>query len=328
MLQGTTPMERMIMAAMQKVAPDILQHFWGKCSEDERMQPVLNKKSLLQALMDAKGPEVVLGLSEHIPENSMSASILYLMLNSATPVELLKKVNRYDKFFHPNRRLELCDHSRDFVVVENVADSDDKPSAAEDLFVCGGIKNMLVRCGCKGLGVEWLSVCSGDVSQVLMTMGIPEPPVASHTRWRFSWREFIHSGHIAGLDEFLINYAEPFIKPNKMSVTDMVERVLLIDLSAKPSMEVIADMLGMSVRQFQRKMREEGTTYSRLFNDLRIKVASRMLRQSETSVTEIGFFCGFRDSCHFSREFKKAQQMSPRKYRELFREYTLPEDTE
>ncbi len=171
-----------------------------------------------------------------------------------------------------------------------------------------------------------MSACSQELSQVLVEMGMQEPAHGQNTRWRYTWREYIRTGEIAGLDEFLSRYAEPFILPKRMKVIDMVEKVMAIDLATKPSMEVVADMLGMSVRNFQRKLREEGTTYTRLFNELRIKVASRLLRQTNTSVTEIGFVSGFRDSAHFSREFKKVQQMSPKRYREIFKERRVRDD--
>lgn len=328
MLPETTYMERMIMGAIQNIAPDVLKRCWEKLSSEDNEEPVPHKKLLLQELMNARGPEVVLGLSEHIPENALSSTLFYLLLNSSSPIELMRKVNRYDRYFHPTRTLELCETGPDFVVAENVTDSDDEPASAEELFFCGTLRLMLLRIGCQGLEVEWQSVCSDHLSQVLKDMELPAPPVAQNTRWRFTWRKHVRTGQIAGLDEFLSHYAEPFILPNRMKVIDMVEKVMAIDLGTKPSMEVVADMLGMSVRNFQRKMREEGTTYTRLFNDLRIKVASRLLRQSNTSVTEIGFVCGFRDSAHFSREFKKVQQMSPKRYREIFREHRRLEDNE
>lgn len=325
MLPETTYIERMIVGAVQKIAPEVLSRCWASLnSQDNGLE--FNKRLILQTLMDERGPEVVMGLSEHIPDNALSSTLIYLLLNSSSPIELMEKVNRYDRYFHPTRRVELLQNGTDFVLVENVADTGDEPAAAEELFLCGTLRLMLERIGCKGVEVEWMSACSQELSQVLVEMGMQEPSHGQNTRWRYMWREYIHTGEIAGLDEFLSRYAEPFIMPKRMKVIDMVEKVMAIDLATKPSMEVVADMLGMSVRNFQRKLREEGTTYTRLFNELRIKVASRLLRQTNTSVTEVGFVSGFRDSAHFSREFKKVQQMSPKRYREIFKERRVQDD--
>lgn len=320
MLPESTHMERMIMGAMQVVAPDVLKHCWERNSSGETDDQTSYKKFLLQELIDEKGPGAVLSLPEHIPENALSSSLLYLLLNSSSPKELMEKINRYDRYFHPTSRLTLIDSGDNYVIVENVSHDDDRPTPAEELFLCGALRSMLTRIGCVGLDVKWQAVSTHNLLQVLKGMDIRASGQEPHTRWKFVWQEHVRSGCIDGLDEFLSRYAEPFSMPNKTSLIDMVEKVLTLDLGTKPSMEVVADMLGMSVRSFQRKMREEGTTYTRLFNELRIKVASRMLRQSEATITEVGFVCGFRDSSHFSREFKKAQQVSPKRYRELFKE--------
>lgn len=319
-LPESTHLERMIMGAMQVVAPDVLQRCWDKCKDDKGGAQVPRKTLLLQELMDDRGPVTVLGLTEHIPEDTLSSSLLYLLINSSSPKELMEKVNRYDRYFHPDRRVVLVESGTDCVIVENASLVDDVPWPAEELFLCGALKCMLDRIGCEGVQVQWLCASSPDLRQILNGMEIPVAGLGAYTRWKFFWQKHVRNGHIAGLDAFLSRYMEPFNIPSKTNIIERVERILSIDLGTRPGMDVMAEMLGMSVRSFQRKMHEEGTTYTRLFSELRIKVASRMLRQSDGSVTEIGFLCGFRDSSHFSREFKKVQQVSPRRYRELFKD--------
>ncbi len=319
MLKDTTHIERMIMSAMQIIAPDVLRYCWENCGESKGPHQLSYKACLLQQLMKEKGPGAVLGLFKHISVSALSSSLVYLLLNSSTPRELMEKVKHYGSYFHATRRLELIDTGEDYVVVENIANDGGVPLPEEELFLCGMLMNLLERIGCEGLEVQWLATSSQDLSKILKSMDLSAPEYVENSRWRFVWHGQKIKGHIEGLDEFLFRYAEPFRLPSKVNLIDMVEKILSIDLGAKPSMEVMAEMLGMSVRSFQRKMREEGTTYTRLCNDLRIKVASRMLRQSEVTVTEVGFVCGFRDSSHFSREFKKVQQVSPKRYREMFK---------
>ncbi len=318
MLPETTHMERMVLGAIRNVAPEVFERCLA-IQGNGQGEKNIRKSLLLQELMVSRGPEILLELPDHVPENAMSSSLLYLLLNSSSPKELAEKFTRYDRFLHPAGRLELRESDADFLVIENVVYDHETSSAADELFFCGAVKYMLERIGCQGIKVEWLAASTEELAKVLVTMNISEPPVEKFTSWRFQWCEHRVRGYIRGLDEFLATYAEPFIMPRKMKVLDMVEKFMELDLGSKPGMEVIADMLGMSVRKFQRVLREEGTTYTRLYNELRIKVASRMLRQSDTNVTEIGFVCGFRDSAHFSREFKKVQQISPKRYRELFK---------
>jgi AraC-like DNA-binding protein/mannose-6-phosphate isomerase-like protein (cupin superfamily) len=50
---------------------------------------------------------------------------------------------------------------------------------------------------------------------------------------------------------------------------------------------------------------------------LRIQEATKLLRSSDRTITEIAFEVGFNDSNYFSRQFKQAVGKSPRKYRQL-----------
>lgn len=318
MLTEQTHMDRMILGAMQRIAPDVVASCWNKCRSKHGNGQSPYKEMLLQELMDAQGPNAVLELSEHFPENTSSSPLVYLLLNSPGPEAMIKKLTLYDRHFHPTRRFELCESGSNHVVTENVACPDDKPSVPDELFLCGAVKTMLTLLGCEGLHVEWSAVCSEQMQQVLKSLNIPPPSIGKNTQWRFSWNKYKRRDQITGLDDFLISNTEPFTISNKTSVTHLVEKLLEMDLTTRPSMQDVAVKLGMSVRTFQRKMREEGITYSRLYNKLRIKTASRLLRQTDTSLTEIGFICGFSDSAHFSREFKKVQMMTPKTYRETY----------
>jgi AraC family transcriptional regulator len=48
---------------------------------------------------------------------------------------------------------------------------------------------------------------------------------------------------------------------------------------------------------------------------IRDEEAARLLRDSDLSITETGYVCGFADSAHFSLSFKKRHGASPSAYR-------------
>jgi YesN/AraC family two-component response regulator len=50
-------------------------------------------------------------------------------------------------------------------------------------------------------------------------------------------------------------------------------------------------------------------------NNIRIKNAIELLKNSRANITEIAFSVGYRNSGHFNRVFKAAYKMSPREYR-------------
>lgn len=81
-----------------------------------------------------------------------------------------------------------------------------------------------------------------------------------------------------------------------------------------PSKAAVARQLGMSPRNLQRHLAEEGTSYKSLLNDARVDLARNYVREGRLSVTEIAFVLGFADTSTFSRAFKRWTRKSPRQY--------------
>jgi AraC-like DNA-binding protein len=74
--------------------------------------------------------------------------------------------------------------------------------------------------------------------------------------------------------------------------------------------------LNLSPRSLQRRLAEENTSLSAIVRAVRIREACHLLlSESGLSLTEIGYWCGFSDSPHFSREFRRALAMPPSVYR-------------
>ncbi|MFP3648911.1 helix-turn-helix domain-containing protein, partial [Paraburkholderia sp. SIMBA_054] len=78
----------------------------------------------------------------------------------------------------------------------------------------------------------------------------------------------------------------------------------------------LARRLEMSVRQLERlftaKTGKSPLAYGR---QIRIRTASWLLTSSDRSVADIASSCGFSDSSHLGREFKKEFGESPNAYR-------------
>lgn len=82
------------------------------------------------------------------------------------------------------------------------------------------------------------------------------------------------------------------------------------------SLDELVEISGMSRRNFIRTFEETtGCTPIKYLIDLRIREASRLLRSTEQSVTEIAFEVGYTDSNYFSRQFRSVLGISPRDYR-------------
>ncbi len=80
----------------------------------------------------------------------------------------------------------------------------------------------------------------------------------------------------------------------------------------------VAEACDISPRYLSSLLRSNGTPFSELIWDKRVKIASRWLAESrpaDVSIAEIAFRVGFKSPAHFSRMFKRVFQQGPREYR-------------
>lgn len=100
-------------------------------------------------------------------------------------------------------------------------------------------------------------------------------------------------------------------------VTDRLRSALLEALPAGESAMVrISQRLGMSSRTLQRRLQEEGTTFQRTLDAVRMDLAQHYLTKSSMTNAEIAFMLGFEDPSSFIRAFQGWTGQSPRGTRE------------
>ena len=88
------------------------------------------------------------------------------------------------------------------------------------------------------------------------------------------------------------------------------------NLTRKISLREIARIAGLSAPYFSTIFKEEmGENLSRYINRLRVEKASRMLLETDVSLSDISTACCFQDQSWFSKIFKSFTGISPGKYR-------------
>ena len=75
-------------------------------------------------------------------------------------------------------------------------------------------------------------------------------------------------------------------------------------------------MSSVSFNRFIKK--RTGKTFIEYINDTRISYAARWLIETDLSIGEIGFKCGFNNIANFNRVFKKAKNCTPSEFRSEF----------
>ncbi len=100
-----------------------------------------------------------------------------------------------------------------------------------------------------------------------------------------------------------------------VSMLDRVRSRVATTLADGPlQLEDCARGLGMSPRTLNRRLRELGTTYSKLLEEVRRERSERALR-TRVSITEIAFVLGYSDASAFSRAFRRWNGVSPAAFR-------------
>ena len=82
------------------------------------------------------------------------------------------------------------------------------------------------------------------------------------------------------------------------------------------SAQEIADIAAMSVRQTERLFaRHLKTTPMNFYMQMRLEKAHKLLLQTELSVTEIAIACGYKSTSHFTKNFRAAYGVTPKRMR-------------
>jgi len=95
-----------------------------------------------------------------------------------------------------------------------------------------------------------------------------------------------------------------------------VRRVLLESQAGFPSLQATARLLHVTPRTLHRRLKDEGTSYRAVLDDIRHRLAVDQLRAGLSSVEEIAYTLGYSDPANFRRAFKRWAGVPPSGYRD------------
>jgi AraC-like DNA-binding protein len=105
--------------------------------------------------------------------------------------------------------------------------------------------------------------------------------------------------------------------PPRDSLVEKVQSIIANEFrGGDPSLERVADQLGLTPRTLQRKLHELGTSHNELLDQMRRQLAMRYLREPEMAICEVAYLLGFSESSSFHRAFKRWTGVTPREFRE------------
>lgn len=114
----------------------------------------------------------------------------------------------------------------------------------------------------------------------------------------------------------------PFDVQSDFHNSERIEKVynfVRLNYYKKIKVDEVASLVNMTVISFSRLIKQRtGKTFVEFLNDLRLGFATRKLIETNVSISEICFKCGFNNISNFNRVFKKKQGCTPSEFRQNF----------
>lgn len=156
--------------------------------------------------------------------------------------------------------------------------------------------------------------CSGGVSSAHLGAYLVEKHIGR--------AQASKSLHIMIIDDALqAEVPQPGIRLDMKTKDPLVRRALLImqqNIDTPITVQEIARRLGRSKRQIERHFRLAlETSPQAAFLTIRLSFAHHLIKSTEKPVAQIALDCGFCDSSHLSRSFKRHYGKTPHSFRQL-----------
>ena len=129
--------------------------------------------------------------------------------------------------------------------------------------------------------------------------------------------EILHA--LAKSEDYIILNADGFAfetAPQDSAKLDSIYKYINENFKEHISLNEIANVATMTVPAFCRYFKKvTGKTFTKLVNEYRVVHATKLISESQMSITDIAYECGFNNFSHFNKLFKEITGKSASKYR-------------
>ncbi|MFH1806089.1 MAG: AraC family transcriptional regulator [Pseudomonadota bacterium] len=270
-------------------------------------------RSLLLRLEETAGPYVLVKLGRHLALKEQ-APVLTMLRHGGTPTLIADRWRRLEGYSHARGRTEYQVTSRSLTMHRGTVRGQ-PPARVENLVLLGFVAGLLEATGAEGLTATLLPSHGAPVTMIRNGKLVKVSSVAGRAlRWRMRWQSFtpVLSGY-----PFMANM--PATAPGYGAMRPVAKKLCAIleqDIGRGWTIDDVATLMETSARTLQRRLQAANTRFSDLLRLARVREACRLLNGTGLSVGEIGYWCGFTDNAHFSRDFRRLVAMPPSVYRE------------
>jgi AraC-like DNA-binding protein len=117
------------------------------------------------------------------------------------------------------------------------------------------------------------------------------------------------------LDELAAKTLAPLVERSNDLVSNVRYTLWSILADGRPDLCGAAKEMGISERTLQRRLAEEGSSFSKVLDDLRRDLAGELLVDRKLAVSEVAFLLGYSEPSAFQRAFRRWHGVSPRRFR-------------
>lgn len=125
--------------------------------------------------------------------------------------------------------------------------------------------------------------------------------------------------YLATTDDYSLLNADGFAfvtEPQDSAKIDIIFKYVNKNFQNHISLDEIADEVSMTVPAFCRYFKKAtGKTFTQLVNECRVVHATKLLNESQKSIADICFECGFNNFSHFNKQFNEITGKSASNYR-------------
>ena len=97
----------------------------------------------------------------------------------------------------------------------------------------------------------------------------------------------------------------------RLSWSTKVRDVIVEDVSSERKIEDICKRLGVTERTLRRRLTEEGTSFRKLYTDVRMALAHELLEVAGLNVETVAWRVGYAETASFARAFTKTYATTP-----------------
>lgn len=284
-----------MVAAIQRIDPALGDGLARPDPMQAGLSPDAGKTALLARFEAKHGAAALLQIGQHL-DLAEESPVLAVLTRSPDPDVLAEKWMRLERYHHSSHRTQIDRDTPNRWTCRRVSKAD-PATAAENLLIAGVLLGLLRQLG--------LQECRLTIEGRVIAAGKAEQPALRGDAGCFAlrWRPA----------------ATPEAPPPgpSGSVNDRLTDLLAGDIGRSWRLRDAARQLAWSERSLQRHLGRTGRSFSSVLRRARMREATQLLTETDTTLAEIGYCCGYADQAHFQRDFRRVTNMTPRVFRSV-----------